>query len=65
MKKIMVLLALLLTQNSYALKLEGINGIEILAINGEKVKSDAFSLKNEFEAEAWLPSNCIMVFKRF
>ena len=51
MKKIMVLLALLLTQNSYALKLEGINGIEILAINGEKVKSGAFSLKNEFEVK--------------
>jgi len=51
MKKIMVLLALLLTQNSYALKLEGINGIEVLAINGEKVKSSVFSLKNEFEVK--------------
>jgi uncharacterized protein YccT (UPF0319 family) len=50
MKKLMILLAfLLLAQNSYALKLEGINGIEILAINGEKVKSDFFASKDEYE----------------
>jgi len=50
MKIIMGFLALLLlTANSYALKLEGINGIEILAINGEKVESSFFASKDEYE----------------
>ena len=50
MKKIMILLAfLLLVPNSYALKLEGINGIEILAINGNKVKTSFLTSENRFE----------------
>ncbi|WP_166739405.1 DUF2057 family protein [Psychromonas algicola] len=49
MKKIITLLALLLVSNSYALKLEGINGIEVLAINGEKVKTSIFTSENKYE----------------
>lgn len=43
MKKIIAILALLLVQNSYALELKGINGVEILAINGKEVKNSFFS----------------------
>ena len=43
MKKITAIVALLLVQNSYALEIEGINGVEILAINGKEVKSSFFS----------------------
>ena len=43
MKKIIAILALLLVQNSYALELKGINGVEILAINGKEVKNAFFS----------------------
>jgi len=41
-----------MSQPSYALTLEGIHGIEILAINGEKVKSSLFSLRDEYEVPA-------------
>lgn len=43
MKKITAILALVLVQNSYALQLEGINGVDILAVNGKKVNSSLFS----------------------
>lgn len=42
-KKITVTLALLIASTSYAINLEGINGVEILAIDGQKVKSSFFS----------------------
>lgn len=50
MKKVTSILALLLVSNSYALELEGINGVEIMAINGKEVKSSFFS-KNDNEIE--------------
>jgi len=66
MKIIMGFLALLLlTANSYALKLEGINGIEILAINGEKVKSSFFSLKDEYEVPPGYHQVVIWYLKEF
>lgn len=43
MKKMVTILALILAQNSYALELEGANGVNILAINGKKVESGIFS----------------------
>lgn len=51
MKKITAILALLLFQNSYALELTGINGVEILAINGKEVSSGFFS-KQENQVNA-------------
>ena len=42
---------LLLIPNSYALTLEGINGIEILAINGDKVKTSFLASENRFELD--------------
>ena len=51
MKKMTALIALLLVQNSYALELTGINGVEILAINGKEVKSNFLS-KSNYEIEA-------------
>jgi len=46
MKKITTILALLLAQNCYALELTGVNGVEILAINGKEVNSSFFSKDN-------------------
>tara|TARA_R110001583_G_scaffold112917_6_gene263130 strand:+ start:7195 stop:7827 length:633 start_codon:yes stop_codon:yes gene_type:complete len=43
MKKIFTLVALMLVQHSYALELKGIDGVEILAINGKKIDSSMFS----------------------
>lgn len=51
MKKITAILTLLLVQNSYALQLEGMNGVEILAINGEEVSSGFFSSKKGNDVE--------------
>jgi len=42
MKKITSILALMLVQNSYALELQGVNGVDILAINGQEVESGFF-----------------------
>ena len=52
MKKITTILALILAQNSYALQIEGVNGVEILAVNGEKIKTSFFSdtMQNELKA---------------
>jgi len=48
----MILLAfLVLIPNSYALKLEAVNGIEVLAINGNKVKTSFFASENRYELE--------------
>jgi len=52
MKKVTTILALLLAQNSYALQLEGMNGVEILAINGTKVESSLFSNQAAPEVDA-------------
>jgi len=49
MKKIMTLLTLLLAQNIYAIELEGINGVEILAINGKEVETRFFSSDDEIK----------------
>jgi uncharacterized protein YccT (UPF0319 family) len=46
-----VLLTLAMIPSSYALELEGVNGVEILAINGKEVKNSFFSQKsNELKA---------------
>jgi len=42
MKKIFTILALIFMQNSYALELQGVNGVEILAIDGKKITSSLF-----------------------
>lgn len=52
MKKITSILALLLVQNSYALELEGINGVDILAINGKTVKTSFFASNSATELAA-------------
>jgi len=52
MKKITSIVALLLVQNSYALELEGINGVDILAINGEEVESGFFITSSAKELSA-------------
>jgi len=52
MKKMTTILALLLAQNSYALELEGINGVNILAIDGETVKTGFFSSQSISEVSA-------------
>jgi len=49
MKKITTILALMLVQNSYALQLEGVNGVEIMAINGEKLTSSFLGSKSKSE----------------
>ncbi|PKG40995.1 DUF2057 family protein [Psychromonas sp. Urea-02u-13] len=41
-----VLLTLAMIPSSYALELEGVNGVEILAINGKEVKNSFFSQKS-------------------
>ncbi|WP_022941566.1 YccT family protein [Psychromonas hadalis] len=43
MKRMTVILALLMMPTSYALNLEGINGVYILAIDGKEVKNSFFS----------------------
>lgn len=51
MKKVTTILALMLVQNSYALELEGINGVNILAIDGKTIKTNFFAKKiNQLEA---------------
>ncbi|MEI6897723.1 MAG: DUF2057 family protein [Psychromonas sp.] len=51
MKKLTTLLALILVQNSYALQLEGVNGVDILAIDGKTIKTEFFSSQaNEIKA---------------
>jgi len=52
MKKMTAMLALLLVQNSYALELKGVEGVEILAINGEKVVNTVFSDQKKPNIEA-------------
>lgn len=52
MKKVTTILALMLIPNSYALELEGINGVDILAINGKTVETSFFSSKSANELEA-------------
>jgi uncharacterized protein YccT (UPF0319 family) len=42
MKKIFTILALIFMHNSYALELQGANGVEILAIDGKKLSSSLF-----------------------
>lgn len=49
MKKIVTILALMLVQNSYALEIEGTNGVEILAIDGKKIESSLFSSSDDPE----------------
>lgn len=43
MKKIFTLFAIILAHNSYALELKGIDGVEILAVNGIKIDSSFFT----------------------
>jgi len=52
MKKITSILALLLVQNSYALELKGIDGVNILAINGEEIESGFFGSDSTSELDA-------------
>lgn len=43
MKKIITILALMFVHNSYALEIEGINGVEVLAIDGKEASTSFFS----------------------
>ncbi|GLS91535.1 UPF0319 protein [Psychromonas marina] len=52
MKKIATILALMFMHNSYALEVQGINGVEILAIDGKKVGSSLFSRDKELDLPA-------------
>lgn len=52
MKKIFTLAALIFVQSSYALELQGINGVEILAIDGKDVDSEIFKNPSKPQIEA-------------
>jgi uncharacterized protein YccT (UPF0319 family) len=65
MKKIFTLLAILLVQNSYALELKGINGVEILAINGKKIESSFFSSDTDPEVDPGKHQIVVLFAKEF
>ena len=65
MKKITTMMALMLAQQSYALQLEGINGVSILAIDGKKTESTFFSSNAGTELEAGEHQVVVRYSKRF